>query len=144
MMCMDRERQEVWLCWGVLEKIFPSFCQGAVHIRTCSRVSGSRRAIRPPPTREAAARRMGTTLVIPTKEAKIVFPRMAPNLHNPLRMPNAVALQKKNTGENFEVLDLTSQAALGSDLVIRRGVAVSFLPRYKNNVFIFANIGNTE
>lgn len=62
------------------------------HIRTCSRVSGRRRAIRPPPTREVAARRMGTTLVIPTKEAKMVFPRMAPNLHNPLRMPKAVAL----------------------------------------------------
>lgn len=122
MMYMDRERREAWLCSSVLEKIFPSFSPGVVHIRTCSRVSGSRRAIRPPPTREAAARRMGTTLVIPTKEAKIVFPRMAPNLHNPLRMPNAVALQKKNTGKNSEVLDLTRQATLGSDLVIRGGV----------------------
>jgi hypothetical protein len=49
---------------------------------------------------------MGTTLVIPTKEAKIVFPKMAPNLHNPLRMPKAVALQKKRKVNNPEILDL--------------------------------------
>lgn len=30
--------------------------------------------------------------------------------------------KKKNIGENFEVLDLTRRAALGSDLVIRGGV----------------------
>lgn len=35
---------------------------------------------------------MGTTLVIPTKEEKMEFPRMAPNLQSPLRMPKAVAL----------------------------------------------------
>lgn len=90
----DSDRQEVRAPWRVPRRGSSniSFPWQVVHIRTCSRVSGSRRAIRPPPTREVAARRMGTTLVIPTKEAKMVFPRMAPNLHNPLRMPKAVAL----------------------------------------------------
>lgn len=64
----------------------------AAHIRTCSRVSGRRKASRPPPTRAEEARRMGTTLVIPTKEEKMEFPRMAPNLQSPLRMPKAVPL----------------------------------------------------
>lgn len=39
---------------------------------------------------------MGTTLVIPTKEEKMEFPRMAPNLQSPLRMPKAVALGRKS------------------------------------------------
>jgi len=70
------------------------------HIRTCSRVSGRRKASKPPPTRAEEARRMGTTLVIPTKEAKIEFPRMAPNLQRPLRMPKAVALQGRKAESN--------------------------------------------
>jgi len=43
---------------------------------------------------------MGTTLVIPTKEAKIEFPRMAPNLQSPLRMPKAVALWGREAESN--------------------------------------------
>lgn len=62
------------------------------HMRTSSRVSGSRRDIRPPPTRAVDARRIGTTFVMPTKDAKIEFPKMAANLHRPFRIPNAVAL----------------------------------------------------
>lgn len=93
-------RQEVWEPLR-FQKCghFPTPCPKASHIRTCSRVSGSRRARRPPPTREAAAKRMGITLVTPTKEAKMVFPKMAPNLQSPLRRPKAVALEGKGVSE---------------------------------------------
>lgn len=78
-----------WLSLPVAVPLFPP----AAHIRTWSRVSGSRRARRPPPTNAEDANRMGTTLVIPTKDAKMELPRMAPILQSPLRMPNAVALR---------------------------------------------------
>lgn len=59
-------------------------------------MSGSRKARRPPPTRAEEARRMGITLVIPTKEAKMEFPKMAPTLQTPVSIPKAVALDKKD------------------------------------------------
>lgn len=34
-------------------------------------------------------------MVIPTKEAKMEFPKMAPTLQTPVSIPKAVALEKK-------------------------------------------------
>lgn len=51
-------------------------------------------------------------MVIPTKEAKIEFPRMAPNLQSPLRMPKAVALRGKKKQKAMvrrEVLGITTE-----------------------------------
>lgn len=58
------------------------------------------RATRPPHTRAAQERRMGTTLVTPTKEAKMELPRIAASLHRAFNTPNAVALweEVRDTG----------------------------------------------
>lgn len=74
-----------------------SFIRGHLHTlahkRTFSRVSGSLRATRPPPTRAAKESRMGMALVMPTKLAKMELPSTAASLQRPLRTPNAVALK---------------------------------------------------
>lgn len=66
--------------------------------RSFSLVSGSLRASRPPPTSAAKESRMGTTLVMPTKEAKIELPKMAASLHRALSIPNAVVLYRRDGG----------------------------------------------
>ena len=40
-------------------------------------------------------RRIGTTLVMPTNEAKMELPKMAASLHRAFSTPNAVALRRK-------------------------------------------------
>lgn len=66
--------------------------------RIFSRVSGSLSATRPPQTSAAKARKMGMILVMPMKAAKMKLAMMAANLLMPLRMPNAVPLQREEEG----------------------------------------------
>ena len=48
-----------------------------------------------PAARAPAANRMGTALVMPTNDWKMLMPRTAASLHRALRNPNAVVLDKK-------------------------------------------------
>lgn len=77
------------------------------HSRTFSLVSGSLRASSPPHSRAVQDRRMGMTVVTPTKEAKMELPKMAASLHTAFRRPNAVALQgqgKKGRKRNVKCI----------------------------------------
>lgn len=62
------------------------------HCRTCPRVSGSLRARELPRASAAEANRMGTALVMPTKDVKMLMPSTAASLHSAFRNPNAVVL----------------------------------------------------
>ena len=62
------------------------------HCSTCPRVSGSFRARELPRARAAEAKRMGTALVIPTKDVKMLIPSTAASLHRAFRKPKAVVL----------------------------------------------------
>lgn len=63
------------------------------HCRTCPRVSGSLRAKELPRASAAEAKRMGTALVMPTKEVKMLMPSTAASLQRAFRNPNAVVLR---------------------------------------------------
>lgn len=71
----------------------PHYCS------TWPRVSGSLRATKLPAARAPEAKRMGTALVMPTNEVKMLIPRTAASLQSALRNPNAVVLSKRRTGE---------------------------------------------
>lgn len=45
---------------------------------------------------------MGTALVIPTKEVKMLMPNTAANLQRALRKPNAVVLKKSTSEESMK------------------------------------------
>lgn len=62
---------------------------------TWPRVSGSLRARKLPAASAPEAKRMGTALVMPTNEVKMLIPRTAASLQSALRNPNAVVLSKK-------------------------------------------------
>lgn len=66
----------------------PHYCS------TWPRVSGSLRARKLPAASAPEAKRMGTALVIPTNEVKMLIPKTAANLQRALRKPNAVVLRK--------------------------------------------------
>lgn len=67
----------------------PHYCS------TWPRVSGSLRARKLPAASAPEAKRMGTALVIPTNEVKMLIPKTAANLQSALRNPNAVVLRKE-------------------------------------------------
>lgn len=67
----------------------PHYCS------TWPRVSGSLRARKLPAASAPEAKRMGTALVIPTNEVKMLMPKTAANLQRALRKPNAVVLRKE-------------------------------------------------
>lgn len=62
------------------------------HCKTCPRVSGNFKARELPRARAAEARKMGTALVMPTKEVKMLMPSTAASLQRALRKPKAVVL----------------------------------------------------
>ncbi len=53
------------------------------------------RARKLPAASAPEAKRMGTALVIPTNEVKMLMPKTAANLQRALRKPNAVVLRKE-------------------------------------------------
>lgn len=53
------------------------------------------RARKLPAASAPEAKRMGTALVIPTNEVKMLIPKTAANLQSALRNPNAVVLRKE-------------------------------------------------
>lgn len=59
---------------------------------TWPRVSGSLRARKLPAANAPEAKRMGTALVMPTNEVKMLIPKTAASLQSALRKPNAVVL----------------------------------------------------
>lgn len=59
---------------------------------TWPRVSGSLRAKKLPTAKAPDAKRMGTALVMPTNDWKMLMPRTAANLHKAFRNPKAVVL----------------------------------------------------
>jgi len=67
----------------------PHYCS------TWPRVSGSLRARKLPAASAPEAKSMGTALVIPTNEVKMLMPNTAANLQRALRKPNAVVLGEK-------------------------------------------------
>lgn len=69
---------------------------------TWPRVSGSLRARKLPSASAPEAKRMGTALVIPTKEVKMLIPKTAANLQRALRNPNAVVLRREGTDRSAE------------------------------------------
>ena len=71
------------------KSLAPHYCS------TWPRVSGSLRAKKLPAANAPEAKRIGTALVIPTKEVKILMPNTAANLQRALRKPNAVVLRKE-------------------------------------------------
>lgn len=68
----------------------PHYCS------TWPRVSGSLRARKLPAASAPEAKRMGTALVMPTNEVKMLMPRTAASLQSALRNPNAVVLPEKS------------------------------------------------
>lgn len=75
---------------------------GAVphYLSTWPRVSGNLSARKLPAARAPDANRMGTALVMPTKEVKILIPKTAANLQRALRNPNAVVLEVESGRKN--------------------------------------------
>lgn len=69
--------------------LVPHYCS------TWPRVSGSLRARKLPAANAPEAKSMGTALVIPTNEVKMLMPNTAANLQRALRKPNAVVLGKE-------------------------------------------------
>lgn len=69
--------------------LVPHYCS------TWPRVSGSLRARKLPAASAPEANRMGTALVMPTNEVKMLMPNTAANLQRALRKPNAVVLRKE-------------------------------------------------
>ena len=67
-------------------------------MRTFDRVSGNRSPTRPPPTSTDEAKRMGMAFVMPTREPKIRFPRIAASLHRALQKPKPVPLVRETGG----------------------------------------------
>ena len=59
---------------------------------------GSLSATSPPQMSATKDSRMGTTVVMPTKLAKMELPKMAANLHMAFNRPNAVALRSQRDG----------------------------------------------
>lgn len=62
---------------------------------TWPRVSGSFSARKLPAASAPAANKMGTALVMPTKDWKMLMPRTAANLQRAFKKPNAVVLKKR-------------------------------------------------
>lgn len=67
---------------------------------TWPRVSGSLRARKLPAASAPEANRMGTALVMPTNEVKMLMPRTAASLQRALRKPKAVVLQEEDERES--------------------------------------------
>ena len=96
--------------WGALELFVHSVAKTLLppgrlsaphYCSTWPRVSGSLRARKLPAASAPEANRMGTALVIPTNEVKMLMPSTAANLQRALRKPNAVVLRKED--ETHEV-----------------------------------------
>lgn len=85
-----------WLAWHThwRSALLPASGRLA-YCNTWPRVSGNFVARKLPAARAPAANMMGTALVMPTKDWKMLMPRTAASLQRALRKPNAVVL-----GEN--------------------------------------------
>lgn len=70
---------------------FPAPC----YCSTWPRVSGSLRAKKLPAASAPEAKRIGTALVMPTNDVKMLMPSTAASLQRALRKPNAVVLEGK-------------------------------------------------
>ena len=81
----------VVLCCPLLVILF--YCN------TRPRVSGNLVARKLPAASAPAANKMGTALVIPTNDWKMLMPRTAASLQRAFRKPNAVVLRTGKVGE---------------------------------------------
>ncbi len=75
---------------------------------TWPRVSGSLRAKKLPTAKAPDAKRMGTALVMPTNDWKMLMPRTAANLQRAFRKPKAVVLWKRRKRLNMSWIGSTS------------------------------------
>lgn len=73
------------------------------YCNTCPRVSGNFVARKLPAARAPAANMMGTALVMPTNDWKMLMPRTAATLQRALRKPNAVVLVENRFLINIQV-----------------------------------------
>lgn len=71
-----------------------------IYCNTWPRVSGNFVARKLPAASAPAANKMGTALVMPTNDWKMLMPRTAASLQRAFRKPNAVVLHKRRDGEN--------------------------------------------
>lgn len=71
------------------------FSPAPCYCSTWPRVSGSLRAKKLPAASAPEAKRIGTALVMPTNDVKMLMPSTAASLQRALRKPNAVVLEGK-------------------------------------------------
>lgn len=76
-----------------------------IYCNTWPRVSGNFVARKLPAASAPAANMMGTALVMPTNDWKMLMPRTAASLQRALRKPNAVVLNTRTEGGGSEAGD---------------------------------------
>lgn len=81
------------------------------------------RARKLPAASAPEAKRMGTALVIPTNEVKMLIPKTAANLQRALRKPNAVVLRRERERTDEESVRKKSSFLISQNLI----VIISFL-----------------
>lgn len=74
-----------------------------LYCNTWPRVSGNFVARKLPAASAPAANKMGTALVMPTNDWKILMPRTAATLQSAFRKPNAVVLNRREEGQTVTV-----------------------------------------
>lgn len=79
-----------------------------LYCKTWPRVSGNLVARKLPAASAPAANKMGTALVMPTNDWKMLIPRTAASLQRAFRKPNAVVLRKTRGGVAAAALINTS------------------------------------